>query len=496
MRLFLLAVLVAVLSGLSACESPEQKDERLARRYCGSCHVFPEPALLDKKTWQHHILPQMAFRMGFRDMSQVLRMSEADRAIILASVPSEKMVSTEEFDMIRRFYLTHAPDSLLPTTPLPATPLTLFDVSAIRLPGNEFPNTTLVHIDTTYHQIFVGTRSSKLYRFDTVFALEDSTVLPSTPAHIIPDAAGGGLITCMGIMDPNEQSRGAIIQLGASRLAALPYIDSLQRPVYLEKVDLNGDSAADYIVCEFGNYTGMLSAFEQEPGGRLRKHVLLPFPGARKVIVRDVDNNGLPDILCLMAQGDERIVLLSNHGGFKFRLTTVLRFPPVYGSSYFDVVDFNHDGKFDIICTHGDNLDYSMILKPYHGIRLYQNDGRNQFSETTFLPMDGAYQTSVHDFDGDGDLDIAAIAFFPDFKNTPQKGFLYFENVKGQFKAKEIPEAASGRWITMDAADVDQDGDTDIVLGAMGFNSGVPDSQFSAWTHNPVSLLYLHNKTR
>ena len=69
------------------------------------------------------------------------------------------------------------------------------------------------------------------------------------------------------------------------------------------------------------------------------------------------------DILALMSQGDEKIILLLNQGDFNFRINTILSFPPVYGSSYFDVADFNHDGKFDILYTNGDNADYSMILK-------------------------------------------------------------------------------------------------------------------------------------
>jgi hypothetical protein len=32
------------------------------------------------------------------------------------------------------------------------------------------------------------------------------------------------------------------------------------------------------------------------------------------------------------------------------------------------------------------------------------------------------------DFDHDGGLDIAAISYFPDFKNQPQEAFIYLEN--------------------------------------------------------------------
>jgi len=494
MRLYLLLALSGAVAFLAGCESPRQKEEHLARRYCSSCHMFPDPSLLDRKTWDQHVLPQMAFRMGLPDMNMLMRMSEADRTIILSSLPGKPMVTVEEWESIKRYYANMAPDSLLPTSPLAAEGLTLFDTLAVRLPGSALPTITVVKADTANHRVFAGNRMSSLYQFNTSLELEDSFMLPSPPSNILTERNTDPTITCMGIMDPNEQSRGEILSLSLTKHTGTQQIASLQRPVYLEKADLNDDGREDYIVCEFGNYTGMLSVFEQDANGKFKKHIIQALPGARRVVIKDVDGNKLPDILCLMTQGDEKLVLLHNHGDFKFRLTTLLRFPPIYGSSYFDVADFNHDGKFDLLVAQGDNLDYSIVLKPYHGIRLYLNDGNNAFSEKTFLPMDGASQATAADFDGDGDIDIAAIAFFADFNKNPQKGFLYFENMGGNFIAHETPAAADGRWITMDVADVDADGDPDILLGSINFNNGVPDALFNKWTRRPVSVLYLKNR--
>ncbi len=494
MRLYLLLALSGAMAVLASCESPRQKEERLAKRYCSSCHVFPDPSLLDRKTWEQHVLPQMAFRMGLPDMNMLMRLNEADRSIVMSSLPGKPMVTVEEWEAIKHYYANLAPDSLLPTPPPLAEALTLFDTVTIKLPSGSVPTVTVVKADTINHMIFAGNRMSWLYRYDNAFQPEDSFLLPSPPSNILPQGSVDPIVTCMGIMDPNEQSRGEVLSLSMTQHTTAQRISSLQRPVYLEKADLNGDGREDYIVCEFGNYTGMLSVFEQEAGGTFKKHVIQALPGARRVVIKDVDGNKLPDILCLMTQGDEKIILLHNHGDFKFRLTTLLRFPPVYGSSYFDVADFNHDGKYDILYAQGDNADYSIVLKPYHGLRLYLNNGNNEFVEKTFLPMDGASQATAADFDGDGDLDIAAISFFPDFYKSPQKGFLYFENIGGTFKAHETPAASRGRWITMDVADIDADGDPDILLGALNFNSAVPEPLFTKWMRQPVSMLYLKNR--
>ena len=51
----------------------------------------------------------------------------------------------------------------------------------------------------------------------------------------------------------------------------------------------------------------------------------------------------------------------------------------MYGSSYLELADMNNDGHLDILYTNGDNADYSYVLKKYHGLRIFINDGKNQF---------------------------------------------------------------------------------------------------------------------
>lgn len=494
MKIFYCAVVVIFLSILS-CENQQQKEERLAKKYCGSCHSFPDPALLDKKTWEKDVFPEMAFRMGL-DNSQLSTIRFEDQAIIHRSLPNRPMIELENWERIKKYYQTYSPDSMIIPDQTIADTLRQFEAKALRLPIEHHQAVTLIKQDSVTDKIYLGTRPGKLYEFNREFEVQDSFKLASAASKLMLNEKADPMILVMGIMDPNEQSLGNLTVLQRQSKTFTKVIDSLQRPVDFEKADLNNDGTDDYVVCNFGNYTGALVAYQVQENGKFRKHILQHLPGARKIVVRDFDGNGMLDILALMTQADERIILLYNQGNFQFRMSTLLRFNAVYGSSYFEIGDFNQDGKFDILYTNGDNADYSPILKPYHGVRIFLNSGTNEFKESWFYPMHGASQARVVDFDNDGDLDIAAISFFPDFKNHPDHGFIYFENTPQGFKPYKTAIAAKGRWITMEVSDYDEDGDIDIFLGSLAFPTRIPEDLFNQWRKDQISVLLLENNVR
>ncbi|GAB4023480.1 FG-GAP repeat domain-containing protein [Spirosoma koreense] len=444
---------------------------RLALRYCSNCHLFPEPDLLDKKTWLTGVLPNMGRRLGIKlpDQDTLRALSpEEEKAVGPLNVyPETAALSVNDWQQIVRYYERMAPAEPLPQKPhLPITDqLSLFKAKAVSLGDKPVPQTTLLKYDPNTAQLYVGDAQHALYVLGSQLQLADTWWIDTPSTDIdFPKQAAPRLLT-IGIFAPSDQRLGRLMTLERSAKAGSSPVNirDLPRPVQFTVSDLNADGKDDVVICGFGNNAGKLFWYDNfEP---TKEHVLKALPGARKVEIADFNHDKKPDLLVLMAQAREEVSIFYNQGNGQFNEKTVLRFPPVFGASYVELVDFNKDGFQDILLTNGDNWDYSSSNKNYHGVRLYLNDRKDNFKETWFYPMYGASKAVARDFDQDGDIDIAATSFYTNLAQ-PEQGFVYFSNEGGTLKPFSTPEAAYGKWLTMEAADIDQDGDVDIVLGS------------------------------
>lgn len=445
--------------------------EELAKSYCGSCHQFPSPDLLDKKTWEHGVLPKMALRLGMGDLMQHLTSMDYEEMMTLSMAnifPDKPVLAKEDWQKIVAYYLKNAPQKLLPqiNKQSPRIGLKGFVQKTIWSPN--VPLVTLVKFRPEQKLLYVGLRrDNRIDVYSTSQKRVDSLSIKSPVSDIVFGKDNSLQLLTMGIMDPNDQRKGQLVQINSAKQQQL-VLDSLRRPVQMTIADLNQDGKEDKLICNFGNELGQLVWYE---AGSNTAHILKEMPGARVAIVQDMNGDKLPDIVVLMTQARESVVLFTNKGKGVFDEQELLSFPPVYGSSYLQLVDFNKDGFQDLLYTNGDNADLSISLKRYHGVHVFLNNQHNQFKEGYFYPMYGASKAMAADFDMDGDMDIAAISFFIDPKQKPNEGFLYFEN-KGDltFSPSTFKEASSGSWMVMDVADMDADGDQDIVLGSFMLN--------------------------
>src|SRR5690606_22589790 len=135
--------------------------------------------------------------------------------------------------------------------------------------------------------------------------LKEYTQLESPPSNIVTSDTSV-LVSLIGTLDPSELDVGALVHVDKNFTEEERILKSLQRPVDFKSVDLNDDQQSDFIVCSFGNFTGQLLAFEKVDTGYV-KHVLSHSPGARNIILNDVNRDGRMDILALFTQGNERI---------------------------------------------------------------------------------------------------------------------------------------------------------------------------------------------
>ncbi len=497
-RLAALLLTVPALTSLAA-QQPT-RGEALSKIHCASCHAWPEPGLLDKTSWEKHILPRMGQMLGVLPLEignqsfiepEVFDLVFQNPLVFRKNTP----LSADDWAAIRDFYLQNAPEKMEPPKPIVEQNLPQFEV---RFP-NYFrspPSTTMVKI--LDGQLFVGdANSERLYHFDADLNLQRKASV-GEGAVGLNRLPAGDIVTVMGSFSPTDVASGQIFFL-PNRSGQLPkvWIDSLKRPVHTETADLDGDGLWDLVVCEFAKWTGSLCWWKNNGDGSFSRKILRDMPGSIRTEIHDFDGDGKSDIMALFGQGDEGIFIFYNRGSGIFEEVRVLQWPPSYGSSFFQLFDYDGDAHPDIIYTCGDNADFPPVYKPYHGIRIFQNDGKNQFKEVLFYPLPGAYSAIPHDFDLDGDLDIAAISFFPDFKNAPEQSFLFLENQGNQqFKARTFPAVNKGRWLVMDAGDLDGDGDWDLVLGALTMETVPETTLLAQWVRDGIPFVVLENRVR
>jgi len=481
--------------------SPLTRGSVLAHAWCATCHVFADPDLLDKKTWKEQTLPRMKIRMGLSPESIEMNRESA----LLKSTglfPEKPMLSAEDFQAIVDYFVATAPELPLPQPPHAEIIVGLphFKVVLPRF-RIENPATTLLQFSEKTKRIYVGDAERKAL----FICNPEGELLERVPVNNIPvslaETEDGFYLTSIGHFIPSEDPLGSFVfwQQGfKSHQPALTLLEHLPRPTYAEFADLNGDGKPDFVLCMFGNMVGRFSWFENLGNDQYKEHVLLPKAGALRAVVRDFNGDGIPDIAALFAQELESLIIFINDGHGNFTHHPVFQKHPIYGHTYFELADFNHDGKPDFLVTNGDNGEYPSPLKRYHGIRIYMNKGNNEFEEAFFYPLDGAFKAVARDFAQDGNLDIAAISFFPDYRNGPRESFVYLQNHGGlNFTASTFRECIAGRWITMDVGDVDGDGKLDILLGSCTLApegpGWPPEFVTKAWEREKIPFLILKN---
>jgi len=186
-----------------------------------------------------------------------------------------------------------------------------------------------------------------------------------------------------------------------------------------------------------------------------------------KLVEGDVNKDNLVDFILLGAANDPiKLFIQKADGSFRFQPTSAFNNDAGFESTCGALFDYDKDGDSDFIVGSGGNEP--RMPKTNFLIRLYLNDGKGNFSRVppAFPPVIGNFSTlKAEDMDRDGDPDLFLGARnVPGNYGLPPRSYLLV-NEKGSWKDIAPPALANVGMVT-DAvwSDIDSDKDPDLIV--------------------------------
>ncbi len=319
------------------------------------------------------------------------------------------------------------------------------------------------------------------------------------PVHAeVVDIDGDGdldvLVASMSVVFPNNDRIGTVFILendGHQNFTPHVVLENTSRVTDVRAADLNGDGKLDLVLAQFGYDQGEVSWLEQIGPWAYRRHVLLELSGAINVVVADFNGDHKPDVAAILSQQWEEVYYFENQGGGNFATKRIWGSTNEdYGCSGLTVADLNRDGRPDLVFTNGDGFGPSATPgpRPWHGVQWLENVGDGNFRYHRIGNLPGAYSPLVVDLDGDGALDVVAVAAYADWNNQNRNvvSLMWFRN-DGRQSFTPIALARTPKdQITLTAGDFDGSGRPSLVTG--GFYIYPPYdamSRITLWRREP-----------
>lgn len=467
--------------------SPPLSDDELEKRIrmvCSHCHAYSAPGTNPKGLWEKEL--QQAYRF-----------------IAERELPDDRV---PPYEQTLAYFESRAPEEF-PVASQPNTPSPLefrprhYDVIASQDREKRFPlplfpgvanvNAAPLFADARLNCVLADMRSGHIYLWrndapESAFGYVGAARHPAHSAVVDLDADGLAdiLVADLGKAATSDEKRGQVLwfrQTADGQFSATPLLDKVGRVADAQAADFDADGDLDLVVAEFGGHLeGHIRYLENQTTDYAQpKFVSTSLDdrtGGIHVPIADLNGDGRPDIVALISQEFEQIVAFINDGPGSFRQELVYDPQnPGYGSAGIDLADVDGDGDQDVVYINGDTLDFP-VYRPDHSVQWLENKGTFPFTHHHLAAFAGGTGVKCSDLDGDGDLDIVASAFLPFGILDPKTGknvlgrmrmpsLIWLEQVRPREFDVHVLEENHYSHATVECADVDADGDQDLVTG-------------------------------
>ncbi|MBD3748101.1 MAG: VCBS repeat-containing protein [Sphingobacteriales bacterium] len=257
---------------------------------------------------------------------------------------------------------------------------------------------------------------------------------------------------------------------------------------YLAKGDVNHDGLEDFYMSSSKGYSAAI--YIQQTNGKFLKYIPEDFKKQSYLetagaVFGDFDNDGDEDLIVCFGGNQEQLGskvmhprFYENNGKGQFTWNKSRSINIDVNASIVFSSDIDHDGNLDLFIG-GRSVpgDYGSSPDSY----VFSNDGKGNFkdiSDQVFgknhkIGMVTAAAWADLDHNGDDDLILAG----------NWMGIQIFKNHKGLFTADHSLSNYKGWWSSLTVADVDGDGNLDILAGNLGLNT-----KFQASEKEPMKI--------
>lgn len=244
--------------------------------------------------------------------------------------------------------------------------------------------------------------------------------------------------------------------LGNGNYSAIHIITTDAKFAYsVYSADLDGDGDIDVLSASGGD--SKIAWYENMGSGNFsaQKIISSTASGARSVYAIDLDGDNDLDVLSASRINDN-IDWYENLGNGNFSSTNII-YNFANGARSVFSADLDGDGDNDVLSAAWTDDE----------VAWFENLGNNSFSTKNVISYrNNATAVSAADLDGDGDMDVLSASAYD---------MCWFENINNatSFSTKKtfIGSSSSSSTISaIHAADIDADGDMDVLTAAMGNN--------------------------